>query len=342
MTHPEPHPDLTVYILPISGPYFPLQLTGLHRVQLALQDLDLRGETQAPDLVLASSGGAVVGALGIGAAWRPADLLKRASTLSASELYAKPSPILPSLLNWLLTGAVVVPARTVYRVGQRNLRGRLGVSGVAEFVVGTYCPQTHAAHLFSGACRGSGVLPEGSVNTYLGSDWEAMTRAVVASAAVPQLVPAIRVVKNNLHTYQDGGIYAPSPWSSVWRQVVGHPGRLKIAYFVSTMISNDPAFSCMATLAAMVNSSSSREAADLVSAFRMRCESRGAAVTSEIYIDPAAAVQSFKAAREAVLVIRPYPDVRKYNFNLFGFTGAQLASVVVRFKDIKYEVVRTA
>jgi predicted acylesterase/phospholipase RssA len=336
----DPSSSLTVYILPISGPYFPLQLTGLHRIQQALQDQDLRGETPAPDLVLASSGGAVVGALGIGASWRPVDLLKRASMLSASELYTKPSPVLPSIFNWLLTGAVMVPARAVYRVGQRNLYGRVGMPGTAEFVVGTYCPQTHSAHLFSGVQRGAGVLPIGAVNTYLGDDWEAMTRAVVASAAVPQLVRPVRVVKNNLRTYQDGGIYAPSPWSSVWHDVLGRPGALKLVYFVSTMICNDPAFSIMATVAAMVNSSSSREAADLIGAFRMRCEARGTEVRSEIYSDPAVAVQAYTAAAEAVLVVRPYPDARRYNFNLFKFSGPQLASVMMRFKDIKYEVVR--
>jgi hypothetical protein len=278
--------------------------------------------------------------MGLGAAWQPAELRKCAAALNAGELYVKPSSVLPNMVNWLLTGAVVIPTPGVYRLGRKNLEGRVGAGeGVAELVIGSYCPQTQKAHLFSGTHADQGLLPPGAIDTYLGSDWRAMTRAVIASAAVPHMVPPIRVMTNSRYTFQDGGLYAPSPWSSVWNHVIEFPGPVKIVYFVSTMTTPVLTFSMFEPLVALINSSSAREASDAVEAFQVRCRGRGLQTRSTAHEAAAEAAVAYTLASEAILIVRPYPDKDRYSFDLFGFKARNLLEIFDRFHALRYEVV---
>lgn len=319
-----------VYVLPISGPYFPLQLTALYLLQGAFG-------TIGPNLILGSSGGAIVGALGLGAGWDAQNIRDSAGRLSAKELYVKTGPYLPNTVNWLLTGAVMLPSTNVYEVGRRILKDRLKQQ--SELVVGTYCIQTHTVHLFSGRGPHDSHLPEGTIHTYLDGDWECMTRALVASAAVPCIIPPIKVKRNSPLTFQDGGVYSPSPWSSVWRQVISRPGRLKLVYFVSSMDVPIPAFNTLEPLVRLVNNASLRELADIQDSFRMRLNSQGSGSEMRSFTQIQEAVQAFMTANEALLIIKPFHERRRYNFDLFGFVGKELLGVVDRFRDFEFEVI---
>lgn len=317
-----------LYVLPVSGPYFPLQLTALCLFQHLTR--------AAPELVLASSGGGVVAALGFGAGWQAPEIRRRAGRLSAAQLYAKAGPLVPDLITWGLVGNLRYPTPRIYAVGEEAFGGRLGPGAPpqgTELVLGTYCVQERNARLFSSAPAPSTWTAGTQGVTHL-QDAPSMTRAVLASAAVPFVLPPVRVEPRRPRTYVDGGVYAPSPLSSMWPRFAG-AWPLRAVYFVSTAETPPPFLGALAPVVEIMDAAAAREAADAADAFRQNAARDGLPTATLRTADPREAAARWMEAPSALLTVIPRPK-HTYAFDLFGFSGDALLGVLDRYRDFEY------
>ena len=78
---------------------------------------------------------------------------------------------------------------------------------------------------------------------------------------------------------------------------------------------------------------------DVIVNFEKRCTVNGPGSTRiDFNRDLYGAVEAFAAASEALLIIKPYQEPRRYNFNLFGFNGQQLKEIIDNFDSFEYEI----
>jgi len=331
-----PSDNFSLYIFSVSGPFFPLQLSTLRLVQKEI-------DNAVPNLVFGSSGGAIVGTLGLACGWNDENLFNLAGELNSSE-FIEPS-IVPPFWNWLLTGALVTPSSNIYLFIERILKGKL-VSGSTELIYGTHCVESRKHVMISSKSKSDSLISkidykDWNNHSIIYADYEVstLTRGLLASCALPNLFDPICIIKGSRQCYMDGGISAPSPWSTFWEPVVSRPGNLKIIYFVSTNVSGVSPFCSLDAFYRMVHNMCSREYRDVLMAFRMRAVQKNKESVELRTENIKDAAKRYLEYQEAVMVCIPSHDPNYYNFSMSNFTGKEIQHIMLSFKKIQYIVI---
>ncbi len=318
--------------MPVSGPFFPLQLTSLYLVQKAINN-------SVPDLILATSGGGAVSAIGQSAGWNADEIWKVAEKFDSTDIFEKPSCLAPAFFNWAFTGSLMCMSRNIYKLCDKFLTGK---TQSPEIIFGTYCKNTNSHHLFSSVSKERGRFEKDDSSTtitFLDGDIPSIARALMASAAVPNVIDPVCILPNSNWQFMDGGISAPSPWSSLWESIVSRPGDLKIIYFISTMTIGISPFKTLDIFYRLYREFCMREHVDLIFAFKNRCKAK-----SKLFVELETskleeAIKIYKSSKEAVLLTIPAHKRDYYNFSMFNFKGKELQSIMRRFGEITYLVV---
>lgn len=307
-----------IFILPISGSFFP--------VQIRLLTDWLRVIPGAPKLCLGSSGGAIVSSFGISGDWDPDQILTNASTFNSSDIVKSPCPAFPPLVNWFITGNVVIQTSNSLSFARRLLSDKLGGT---ELVIGTYESSSGNPRLFSTKSKTNSVLPSISRCTYLDGNLKDISKALMASAAVPLIMPEVKVLRDEKVMFSDGGMFAPSPWSSVWMNILENTA-LKIVYFVPGMLRTRHAFEVLNVVRGVLDSSYIREIADLAEHFLLRgCTLKTTSVIAEVKT-------TYESSRECLVIIKPL--FKNYVFDMLSFTGKDILHVVNSNMNIEFDV----
>jgi hypothetical protein len=237
---------LKIYVMPVSGNFFPIQIGILAAIANANSILDADGRfaadmriassrEQLPTAVLAASGGNIAAYIGLMSDWERARIYSSIDFLN-SDLFLK--PWYDALPSWLF-----LPwAQSVYREGYGFERvylsvfpkSYLGSRQAAEVWTGTYHRTSGQQRLFVNResaedCEirvdefcgsdaraiqlGANVAP-----VYAGSDRVTLARATLASASIPWLVPRVEI---HGEEYSDGGGSFASPMSCMSGAVYG-------------------------------------------------------------------------------------------------------------------------
>ena len=321
-----PASDGVIYILPISGPFFPIQL-------LSLVELQTAANGTFPRMVLGSSGGAIVSLLGAAGHWNAAEIRRVASTFDSSKIFHRPSNFLPGIINWSMVGSLIMPAASAYDWVATHLD--VDFEKLPEHIIGTYCIDTFSPALFSTRMQSSSYFSENEIEAYCGGDLKTLTRAAMASAAIPEILPPVKVLADSTRKYVDGGLFSPSPWSSVWSDVVRNTNQLKIIYFISTISVPNPLFGLVTPLLSLVDSMCIRESIDLLEQFRNKA---GHALTRLEFSTVSEAYAVFKSKSQALMFIRPKTHEHVYSFDMTSFTGQQLTRVLDTKNFLTFEI----
>lgn len=223
-----------VYVLPVSGGYFPLQIAEL-----------LWMDAPPPSLVLGSSGGNIAAYLATAGAWTREGIYKVIGTMY-SGLFIKswwPAylPYLPSVLKGYFKGSAYNSNDEFITLFQRFFQDPEAATTLAstELWSGTYNTTAGATQLFCSSAQASALLqPNPSLNqlynvvppVYTSGDLQTLAKVCFASAAVPAMFPA-----QTIHdaTYIDGGTSYSSPLTPLHSELAkATAGRgLHITYF---------------------------------------------------------------------------------------------------------------
>lgn len=328
---PGPADTDIIYILPISGMYFPLQLLALTTLQRSIGDI-------APNLVLGTSGGSVVGAAGMSAFWKSADIHRHALEMTSDQIFTRPSRYLSKMLNFIFVQSIAFPKPDVYKFAKNMLCGKLDQG--TEMIIDTYCINSGAGHVFSTKSPETSRFSSPTVKYFLNKDWEKAMRVVLASCAIPNIIRPMNIftkydsLEQSKFRYCDGGISAPSPWAVLWDKLVFTTKKLKIVYFMSTSSSVNSTFDMIAPLYFMINSQCRREAADIISLFKMRIGEANVIYKSCKTADEAG--QLYLSAEQALLFIKTDHAKHGYNFDIFNFGRRNMAEILGREDILEY------
>lgn len=203
---------MRVYVLPVSGGYFPLQIAELMWMG-----------TSPPSLVLGSSGGNIAAYLATAGAWTLEGTQKVISNMY-SGLFIKswwPSylPYLPSVLKGYFKGSAYNSNDEFITLFKKLFDHPDATTTLAatEIWSGTYNTTVGATQLFCSSTQASALLqPSQSLNqiynvappVYTSGDLHTLAKVCFASAAVPAVLPPQPI---NDAMYIDGGTSYSSP-----------------------------------------------------------------------------------------------------------------------------------
>lgn len=324
--------DSPIFIMPISGKYFPLQLTALYLLQLAAGD-------KPPKASLCSSGGAAVSAVGYGASWKAERIRTLAGTVSGRDFFIKPTFMIPELAAWFIMGYTVIPSPNIFDLGKKFYGNSIGVEGKTELICGAYCKNTFKLELFSTATETHSMFTSAHIDHHLGDGQRVpeMILATLASAAVPLVVPPIRVFMDSKKIYSDGGIYSPSPWSVLNHNIMAAYAPairpFKLVYFASSVEPVITSYATLDPIFRMIGAVSNVEIANLIEHFKATVGS----TLDVVYSSISDAYVQFNASRVALMVIKPIHG-ENYNFKTFDFSGTLLQRIMDTFRTFVVEV----
>ena len=268
---------LTTYILPVSGPQFPLQLFTIRKLSKAAVEL---GQETAfiPDGVLASSGGTVASILGIGARWNYRKLDQLLYVVSSEKVFSSWAYGVPGYVNILTVGSIfTVPTNINTLITDIIPTKRMLFD--TELVIGTFNTQLRIDTNFSTWTTDTTLYTRDSV-AYCDYNFEAITKASVASFALPFVLPPEKITTSdgNDYTYQDGGLYAPSPYTSLGTKLMTNvdefdvldPPFLKFIYFVSCINAEYTQIFFLRPISDLINSACIREIDMIIQQFIVR------------------------------------------------------------------------
>ncbi len=314
-----------IYILPISGAYFPLQMLALITVQDAIGNI-------APNVVLGTSGGSVVSAAGMSGFWKASAIRDNALLLSADQIFTRPSRLFGTCLNLAFSGAAMLPQPDVYKLAVAFLKDRMIQH--TEMIIGTYCINMKEEHLFSSKSP-SASRYGGAIRYFLNGDWYKGMKTVLASCAIPSVIRPVNIHSrrdsqaDRINIYQDGGMYAPSPWSTLWNQIVTTNKKLKIVYFVSTTSVVTAALDVLMPLYLMIRNQCDRESSSIIASFKLK-----AGQTVEKLGAPLDVVMPlYAAAPQALLIVKTDHVRHGYSFDIFNFGRLNMLEILGR-KDV--------
>lgn len=206
---------MRMYVLPVSGGYFPLQIAEL---------LWMDADVAPPSLVLGSSGGNIAAYLATAGAWTR-EGIHRVVTYMYSSLFIKswwPAylPYLPSVLKGYFKGSAYDSNNDDFTsIFKRLFDDPASATTLAntELWTGTYNTTAGATQLFCSGAQASALLrPNPLLNqlynvvepVYASGDLTTLAKVCFASAAVPAVFPAQSIHDN---VYIDGGTSYSSP-----------------------------------------------------------------------------------------------------------------------------------
>jgi hypothetical protein len=228
-----------MYIMPISGGYF------VH--QLAMLEWMSDVTTDAPAIVLGSSGGNVAAYLGMASQWKKDELRNRYTYLNAADIWRSWWPDylpLPTVLKGYFHGSMYrsnPKFQHIFKTWFPNSE----ILQSTEIWTGTYNKTRGMSHIFCNQSSDSARLkPTPQTNemsrnlncqevTYLNGDAEKIYTVSLASAAVPGIFPSQWIDEEE---HNDGGSSFSSPLTPLQdmvRQYLSEHDSYHISYFSS-------------------------------------------------------------------------------------------------------------
>jgi predicted acylesterase/phospholipase RssA len=211
-------PTTHVYVLPVSGGYFPLQIAEL---------MWMAPSVPRPMLVLGSSGGNIAAYMATAGNWSPTGM-ERVVDAMYSGMFIKswwPSylPYLPSVLKGYFKGSAYNSNDEFINVFEALFVPESAATSLAatELWSGTYNTTAGATQLFCNRTQEDALLqPYPSSNellnvvppVYIDGNTQTMARVCVASAAVPAMFPPQSIGGS---FYIDGGTAYSSPLTAL-------------------------------------------------------------------------------------------------------------------------------
>lgn len=231
----------TIIVSPISGGYFPHQLSALMWISDA---------HQKPELVLASSGGNVASYFVQGAQWSSDKITEYASAFSSKSLV---DSWFPDYLSFIPSGVAGIMHGSLYRIG-RNFqpffdavyRDKAKLTST-EIWTGTVNFSRNCIELFCNKQAKNSFLDPGSLVfseynkariTYVGQNAKLLADICFASAAVPTIFPQVVI---NKEFYVDGGTGVSSPLTPLYSTLENkYKNDLHIIYLSSQNLVSNP------------------------------------------------------------------------------------------------------
>jgi predicted acylesterase/phospholipase RssA len=240
----------TVYVLPISGPKFPVQLGFLELIYDSLTSHGYDGSSSySPSLVLSTSGGNICAYLGLSSQWDSQMMRNKARELTPEMFISDWCRLYPSWSMFPWTGALFRPG-----TGPGNLFRSIFTRDTVkatEIWTGTYNATREKAQLFcnlseENSClrshmRSSGRFENRILNhlphEYLDGHVARIASVSLASASIPVLTKGVEIDGDN---YLDGGIMYSSPLpilcDDIKRKIKASCKPLRLIYFSSNPI----------------------------------------------------------------------------------------------------------
>lgn len=202
-----------VYVLPVSGGYFPLQIA----------ELTWMTTSPPPSLVLGSSGGNIAAYLATAGDWSPTGIHQAINVMNSKVFLQSwwPAylPYLPSVLKGYFKGSAYNSNQAFLDTFAALFTDPRAAAALAttELWSGTYNTTAGATQLFCNRAQGDARLqPDPTTNTllnvvppiYAGQDTRLLAQVCFASAAVPAIFPA-QPIQGSF--YIDGGTAYSSP-----------------------------------------------------------------------------------------------------------------------------------
>lgn len=201
-----------IYILPISGGFFPNQLALISVLSETKHSLQMK---KSPDVCIGSSGGNISAYISLANSWNETRIKAYISKIKMHMFIESWLPILPTFLAFPFTGSFFRSGNGIESVLQNSFNSASIQS--CEIWTGTYNNNYNKSHLFCNKEKNTTILSPtndelssiGSLSPmYLNGNVKLITKVLQASAAIPVLINPIKI-DNNFHA--DGGVMFPSP-----------------------------------------------------------------------------------------------------------------------------------
>lgn len=220
-----------LYVLPISGGGFPVQLAELSLVYDAYKINKPLFEgvvDYAPDLVMGASGGNVAAYISLAADWYYEGMVRIIENID-SQMFVK--SWWPDNLDFIPTWVLTVFTGTLYRAGEgpgnlfKTIFTKTRITET-EILTLAFNKSEFTPQIFSNRSQESSNIPELSSRDtilynlrpieYLDGDISCLSKVCMASAAIP-VVTQPQVINGS--KYDDGGLSAASPLSLLSNEV---------------------------------------------------------------------------------------------------------------------------
>lgn len=238
-----------LYVLPISGGGFPVQLAELSLIYDAYKinkPLFEGVSDYSPDLVMGASGGNVAAYIGLAADWYYEGMVRIIENID-SQMFVK--SWWPDNLDFIPTWVLTVFTGTLYRAGEgpENLFKTIFTKTritETEILTLAFNKSKFAPQIFSNRSQETSNIPELSSRDtilynlrpieYLDGDISCLSKVCMASAAIP-VVTQPQII--NKCKYDDGGLSAASPLSLLSNEVRNiineNSKKLHLTYYAS-------------------------------------------------------------------------------------------------------------
>lgn len=214
---------MKIYVLPISGGGFAVQLSFLKIINEATKKLYDTGIK--PDLVLGSSGGQVAAYIAMIGNWDNAMIMKNVNLIKSSLFIESWTPsFFPTWIVFPLTGSI-------YRSGNgiRNLFRKVYTPTSitsTEIWSGTYNSKTQKSAMFCNLSSDKAKIKDfkddkyiydSEKSMYLNGNIDDIAKVAYASASIPYVTPGV-LIHDEIHI--DGGVAFCSPIIPMKHQVI--------------------------------------------------------------------------------------------------------------------------
>jgi hypothetical protein len=234
---------IKIYVAPVSGGSFPLQLAYLSEIYEAtkIYKKKIKGYSDyAPNLVFSSSGGNVASYIGLAADWSPSGIEWIASNLESEMFVTSWVRYIPAFLIAPFTGSVFRPGYGTQAIF-KSIFTEVSIQRT-EIWTGVYDPIKDKGKFFCNKCEDDAliILKEADktikINSllspsYLNGNVVEIADATTASASIPFITQEQKV---EINTYADGGTIYSSPFSAMTTQIRDvikhHKARLQLIY----------------------------------------------------------------------------------------------------------------
>lgn len=321
--------DFKLYVMPISGGGFPVQLAEVSLLYDAykINKPILNGEKDyAPDLVYGASGGNVAAYVAMGGDWYYQGILRIVENLN-SKMFIK--SWWPDDLDFMPTWVLSIFTGTVFRAGYgpeqlltQAFKNQYRIQAT-EILTLTFNQTKYLPQIFSNRPAENSHIPE--LNTidkelydlppikYLDGNINELSQVCMASAAIP-IITQPQIIQDN--RFDDGGLSAASPLSLLLEETVSviADKKLHLVYFASYDMDDEDKSKfkkygngARATLSCMVHS---RTLQDRANAIQLLEKISGTPSSRQVYRDASTELLAQKLSEysDTHYVIVMYPN----------------------------------
>lgn len=217
--------EFKLYVLPISGGAFPVQL-GLLSILFDVYKINkptfTGSRNYSPDLILGASGGNVSGYIGMAGDWYYEGICRIVENIDSNMFIRSWWPddldFIPTWFLTIFTGTIFRPGYGPENLLSVAFPGKLIENN--EILTLAFNSTKYVPQIFSNKSKETSILPTISETDkllfnlkdiqYLNGNVQEISKACMASAAIP-IVTQSQVINNE--KYDDGGLTAASPLS---------------------------------------------------------------------------------------------------------------------------------